>query len=390
MVIMNTRVKVDNKPTSRFNLPSPWRDAGKLVVEKQEMIAAVLSKSPMVSAEQFLVAAIAEVNSLELTNPNGVDPVSVVKAVFNAATLGLMFGSTRGHAYLVPFNKKGSDVKLVNLIVGYRGYIELAYRSHFLKDVDTEVILKDEIFRHRMTENGRRIRHDLPIGRAADKGGANLIGAYCLYHTRQGGYGISVVTKSEIDAVKKDSDTWRYSFPAMARKTAIRRAAKNWSLTEQLSAAIHLDDIADSGGEQPLLTAVPGKNTLIITANEAEPESSLPPSATDEREPEADGDLNEYFRKLGGELPANSWLLRLIQSRSAIPCEQFQQIVSDCLPQTDPRCCVIRSIQSATTQGYVKDYLSDLEALRQGGLITSDLYSAIKVFGENRLQELAG
>ena len=115
---MTTRVKVDDRPTSRFNLPSPWKDAAKKVVEKQEMIAAVLSKSPMVSAEQFLVAAIAEVNSLELVNPGVVDPVSVVKAVFNAATLGLMFGSTRGHAYLVPFRKSGSDVKLVNLIVG--------------------------------------------------------------------------------------------------------------------------------------------------------------------------------------------------------------------------------------------------------------------------------
>ena len=391
-VIMTTRVKVDDRPTSRFNLPSPWKDAAKKVVEKQEMIAAVLSKSPMVSAEQFLVAAIAEVNSLELVNPGGVDPVSVVKAVFNAATLGLMFGSTRGHAYLVPFRKSGSDVKLVNLIVGYRGYIELAYRSHFLKDVDTEVILKDEIFRHRMTEVGRRIKHELPIGRVADKGGANLIGAYCLYHTRQGGYGISVVTKSEIDAVKKDSDTWRYSFPAMARKTAIRRAAKNWSLTEQLSAAIHLDDIADTGGEQPLLTAVPGKSTLIIATEEQIPQSSLPPSTTDEpdREPEADGNLNEYFRNLAGDVPSNSWLLRLIQSRSSIPAADFSSIVLDCLSMTDPRCCVIRALESAVTQGYVRDSLSDLEALRQGGLITSDLYSAIKVYGETRLQELVG
>lgn len=389
---MSTRVQVDSIPTSRFNLPSPFEKAAKLVVDKQDMIAAVLSKSPMVSAEQFLVAAIAEVNSLEMQNRNGVDPTSVVRAVFNAATLGLMFGSTRGHAYLVPFKKAGSDVKLVNLIVGYRGYIELAYRSHFLRDVDTEVILKDEIFRHRMTEAGRRIRHDLPIGRVADKGGGNLIGAYCLFHTRQDGYGISVVTKSEIDAVKKDSDTWRYSFPAMARKTAIRRAAKNWSLTEQLSAAIHLDDIADTGGEQPLLTAVPGKNTLIITSNEQEPQSSLPPSATDEldREPEADGDLNEYFRKLERDVPANSWLLRLIQSRAAIPASDFGSIVMDCLPITDPRCCVIRAIQTAVTQGYVRDSLSDLEALRQGGLITSDLYSAIKMFGESRLQELVG
>ncbi len=187
-----------------IHLPAPFRDAGKQIIAKQNMIAAVLSKSPMVSAEQFLVAAMAEVNGLEMANQSvQYCPNSIVKAVFNCATLGLLFGPTRGHAYLVPFNKRGSDKKLVNLIIGYKGYIELAYRSNFLKTVDTEVVLSGEIFKARMTEGGRKLRHDLPIERRAEKNGSNVIGAYCIYSTIQGGNGMSVVTKAEIDASRR-------------------------------------------------------------------------------------------------------------------------------------------------------------------------------------------
>lgn len=383
---MSTRISVDTVATSRFNLPAPFRDAGKQIIAKQTMIAAVLSKSPMVSAEQFLVAAMAEVNGLEMSSPNiQFCPNSIVKAVFNCATLGLLFGPTRGHAYLVPFNKRGYDKKLVHLIIGYKGYIELAYRSNFLKTVDTEVVLSGENFKARMTEDGRKLRHDLPIGRHAEKSGSNVVGAYCIYQTVQGGYGISVVTKAEMDAVRKDSEPWNFSYPAMARKTAVRRAAKNWSLTEQLSAAIHLEEVGEREAEQPALVI----NQFAPEEASGQSGPSLPPSLTLQEPTDADGDVVEYFESLNGT-PPSVWMTKLLDSRciGVLQPEQMAHIVDSRLPQTDPRCNVIAGIWNADSLAQMNELMADVESLRQGGILTAELYASLKRFGSQKMREL--
>lgn len=382
-----TRIRVESKPESRRNLPAAFKDAGKLIIEKQDMIAAVLSRSPMVGAEQFLVAAMAEVNSLEMSSRVKVDPTSVVKAVFNCATLGLLFGPTRGHAYLLPFQKKNSAVKIVNLVIGYKGYIELAYRSSFLKDVDTEVILEGETFKHRMTEQGRKIRHDLPVGRAGAKDGRNVIGAYCLYHTRQGGYGMANVSRAEIEAVRKDSEPWNFNYPAMARKTAVRRAAKNWSLTEQLAGAIYLDEHAERDEEQPLLTSCSQSADIkdVLRIEDKLPPSLLPGDSVAESEP--DGDLMEYFAAESDTVYSDQWLSLLCESYGVIPIADFTQIVVERLSMTDPRGAVIKSILGATTKAYLSDAVSDTESLRQGGLLGSALYASMRRFAELRSRE---
>lgn len=383
-----TRLRVDAAPTSRtLNLPEPFRDAAKLVVKKHEMIAAVLSRSPMVSAEQFLVAAIAEVNSMEMAAKSKIDPTSVVKAVFNCATLGLLFGPTRGHAYLVPFRKKNSPVSLVNLIVGYRGYIELAYRSSFLKTVDSEVILQDEVFKTYMMENGRKLHHELPISRNPSSSGENVIGSYCIFQTRHGGSGMAIVPRSEIESIRKDSDPWKFKYPAMARKTAILRAAKNWSLTEQLSAAILLDEQADRDEEQAsLIHLAPenAKNLITVAADPILPGSSPDSDASINH---ADGDLLEYFNDDSNSVHSNQLLVRLFDERENMPRETFVKIVQDRLSMADPRCAVIKMLVAAHDSERLQNAASDLDSLRGSGVVGQDLYSAMKQFANVRASE---
>lgn len=240
-----------------------------------------------------------------------------------------------------------------------------------------------------MTEQGRRIRHDLPVGRVADKGGSNVIGAYCLYHTRHGGYGISIVSKDEINAIRKDSDTWKYSYPAMARKTAVRRAAKNWSLTEQLSSAIFLDEHVEREEEQPSLIQIRHSPSSDISGVLENGEPSLPPSATaGPGEPAADGDLLDYFTTLDG-LASNGWLVKLLESYGRVPMDDFRHIVNDLISMTDPRCAVIQLILKASARSHLADAVADMESLRQGGLISADLYAAMKRFSGLRSQELS-
>lgn len=384
-----TRLKVDSQATSRFNLPAPFRGAAELIHKKQQMIAAVISKHSVVSPEQFLVAACAEVNSLEMSGRDEFCPVSVVKAVFNCATLGLLFGPTRGHAYLVPFRNRKAGKTVVNLIIGYRGFIELAYRSNFLVSVDTEVILHGETFKSRMTHAGRKLFHDLPIGRIAKKDGSNVVGAYCIYQARNGGHGISIVSKTEIDAVKKDSETWNFSYPAMARKTAVRRAAKNWSLSESLAAAVHLDEAAERETEQPLLLQHEIAPDLTQPPS---PESSLPPSMTskEETEPQPDGEVLTYFEKLDG-LPSNGHLAALLNGLvdGDFDIGRAEEIIRWKLSQVDPRCSVITMIGQSTDASQIAVGMADAESLRQGGMLNRELFEAIVKFSQWKQKRLS-
>jgi len=228
-------------------LPVPQNRAAGLTILKRDSLKGVLS-GPVLET-QFMVAAIAAVNEL----PPGTTPSSTVRAVFNAATLGLMFGSVRGHAYLVPYKDKkasereGQDIYDCNLIIGYKGFQALAYRSGFLRDISTEVILQGEQFDMLGTENGKTIHHVLSITRNVEPDGKNILGAYCVYSTRTGGKGVTVVPRAELERARSVySDIWKKHYGPMSMKSAIRRAAKEWDLTEQLAAAITLDEQAEA------------------------------------------------------------------------------------------------------------------------------------------------
>ena len=185
---------------------------------------------------QFFASAIIEVNSLS----KRCTPGSVLTSVLNAATLGLKFGKELGHVYLVPFKDQ------CQVIVGYQGFQALAFRSGFLARLETEVVLDGEEFSHWTDSDGCQVYHEMPIDRVPDPGGKNVQAAYCQYWTRTGERGVVVVPRSDIEKCKNPrADPWKFNYAAMARKTAVRRAAKYWNGSERLAKAVALDEAAN-------------------------------------------------------------------------------------------------------------------------------------------------
>lgn len=226
------------------SLPAAMNQGAEVVRSAAGVITRVLRESSPISSDAFLVSAIKAANALD----NDVDRLSVARCVFNAASLGLQFGPTLGHAYLVPFKKE------CTLIVGYKGFLDLAFRNRFIKYVTTEVVLAGEQFDMWVDADGRQIKHLLDPTRdeTDDK---NIIGAYCLYHTSTGAKGIVYTPRKVIEKAKaKYSKVWSQHYAAMAKKTAIRRAAKEWHLTEQMAHAVALDERAEAGVSQPDVT----------------------------------------------------------------------------------------------------------------------------------------
>ena len=235
-------------------LPAPLNQASAFTMSKRQSLEGVLNVALGAEPLPFMIAAIAAANELPPTAKRG----DVARAIFNAATLGLTFGNIRGEAYLLPFRNKresertGQDVHEVSLVIGYKGFRNLAFMSGFLKSFTTDVVLAGEVFEVWNDERGRHFKHVPEYGRKIPNNADGVVAAWCQYETRTGGLGVVVVEREELLGLAK-GDIWKSRFPAMAQKTAIRRAAREWHVAGKLADAVHLDEQADRGELQTLL-----------------------------------------------------------------------------------------------------------------------------------------
>lgn len=230
-------------------LPNPANEAAAFVVKKLPAIVQQLPQT--VQAAAWAAATMAELNTVAKECTVG----SVAKACWNLAYLGLFPGGILGHAYFVPLRNKRKQCVELNLWIGYRGYIDLAYSSGFLQDVHCDTILRGEEFKYWKDETGPRLNH-VPEFTDRNPTRENITGAYCLYHTQTGGKGIRVVPRKEIDRVDKREDVWNTDFAAQCMKTAVRRAYREWKLTGRCAHALAIDESADRDEEQPLPTTL--------------------------------------------------------------------------------------------------------------------------------------
>lgn len=221
---------------SSLVLPPIQNDGSKAVADKIDMLLRVIP--PGVVANQFLVAVIAEANGLS----KPCTPKSVLMAAYNCAMVGLIPGAALGHCYFVPFKGQCS------LVIGYKGFLDLAFGCDFLRDVHAEVVLAGEKFRQWNDAAGPQIEHEIPLDRELIR--ANVVGSYCIYHTVNGGHGIATVNRKQLDAIDTGQNVWRSNYVEMAKKTPIRRAAKEWRITHRLGLALRLDEQAERGEEQ--------------------------------------------------------------------------------------------------------------------------------------------
>lgn len=173
------------------------------------------------------------------------EPMSFLGAIMFCAQMGLEPNTPLGLAHLVPFNKsfrtgdkdtKGKDIwgkiKTVEVVIGYKGFKELARRSGEIKSMHGDIVYEGDAFSHEYGSN-QHLKH-IPCG-CNDKDKA--IGAY--FHVAfQGGEGHVYMTRAEIeahrnryskgwqDAVKngKTADSpWQKDWEAMWIKTPCRR-----------------------------------------------------------------------------------------------------------------------------------------------------------------------
>ncbi|HCP78618.1 MAG: recombinase RecT [Pusillimonas sp.] len=233
----------------------PKKQIAHLLEQRKSEISKMLPKH--LTADRLLkvaqIAATTTPGLLECEIP------TLVSAIGQCAQMGLEPNTVLGHAYLVPFNTKRKDgegrerwVKSVQVIVGYKGLIDLARRSGQIVSIAAHEVCKNDHF-DLVYGLEEKLEHRPAMG---DRG--PIIGFYAVAKLVGGGYAFEFMSRYEVDAIKESSQSkgkygpWKDHYTEMGRKTVIRRLSKYLPLSIEFQAATTLDEMADRGQDQRL------------------------------------------------------------------------------------------------------------------------------------------
>lgn len=169
-------------------------------------------------------------------------PKSFLAAMMSAAQLGLEPNTPLGQAYLIPFKNKG--VLEVQFQVGYKGLIDLAYRSGEVDIIQAQAVHENDVWE---CEFGiePKLKH-IP----ADTNRGEVVRYYAMFRTKTGGYGFEVMSVDDIKAhaakysqsFNSSFSPWKSNFDAMAKKTVLKQCLKYAPMKSDFVKAIASDE----------------------------------------------------------------------------------------------------------------------------------------------------
>ena len=215
---------------------------------------------------------------------------SLFGSVVQCAQLGLEPNTPMGHAYLVPFNRKVKQqgrpdtwVKDVQVIIGYRGLLDLARRSGQIVSIEAHAVKAEDEFDFELGLEHKLVHKPC----MTDRG--DIIAFYAVAHMKGGGTAFEVMTKNEVDRVMKGSQSqgkygpWKDHYEEMGRKTVIRRLFKYLPVSIELSTAVAMDEVHDRKGDQHLADVLEGDYT--ISGQDYKPVDDVQPGEQQDAEP---------------------------------------------------------------------------------------------------------
>ena len=177
-------------------------------------------------------------------------PESFLGAVMQAAQLGVEPNTPLGQAYLIPYKNrrkigdKWYEVLECSFQLGYKGLLDLAYRSGEVSIVDAQAVHENDEFSY---EYGLEPKLKF---KPALKDRGPVIAYYAMFRTRQGGYNFTVMSREDIVAFKQQYSQaagskyspWNTNFDAMAKKTVLKQVLKYAPLKSDFVKAVAADE----------------------------------------------------------------------------------------------------------------------------------------------------
>ena len=215
----------------------------KELTSREGALTAVLGNKAKFDQFMAMAAALVGANPRWLQRDH--DRNSLFTACMHAAESKLSLDPNLGHIYFVPRRVKG--VWHIFFQVGYRGYMELAFRSGHFIAFNAEPVYEGDKFEY---EEGTSpfVRHVRALRPAGNR---RLIGAWARAVPRvmTAESPFKVITAEEVETAKKLSASgsggfspWSKFYEDMVRKTAVRRLAKFLHLATDLQRVVGLED----------------------------------------------------------------------------------------------------------------------------------------------------
>ena len=153
-------------------------------------------------------------------------PQSFLGAMMTAAQLGLEPNTPLEQAYLLPYKNNG--VLETQFQLGYKGLIDLAYRSGEVTIIQAHEVHENDEFSYSFGLDPQ-LSH-----RPALRDRGEVICYYAMFRTKDGGFGFEVMSREDIEAhARRHSKSyggsfspWKTSFDEMAKKTVLKKALK--------------------------------------------------------------------------------------------------------------------------------------------------------------------
>lgn len=194
----------------------------------REQVSAALPKH--LTAERFARVALTALNRtpklMECTQE------SLFACLLDLSALGLEPDGRRAH--LIPYGRT------CTLIIDYKGIAELAMRSGAVSSIHADKVCENDDFDY---DRGQLTRHKIDFRKPR----GNAFAYYALVRLKDGTEKCEVMTKEEVDAIRKRSKSsgsgpWVTDYDEMAKKTVFKRASKWIPLSPEIRDAIQKDD----------------------------------------------------------------------------------------------------------------------------------------------------
>lgn len=151
------------------------------------------------------------------------------------------------HAHLIPRENRKRGCLECTMIIDYKGYVQLAYRSGFVKNIHADVVRKGDIFDYNRGQVVKHVPWYLRTDTSKPDQAGEIIATYCFVELKDGAEKSEALSREEVEGIRKRSAAgnrgpWVSDWSEMAKKTAFRRVSKWIPLSAEIVEVMERDD----------------------------------------------------------------------------------------------------------------------------------------------------
>jgi recombination protein RecT len=223
----------------------------------------IVRPHPSINVDRFVKIFLIAMNT-EHTWIN-MDKKSLAGAILRVMNSGLDIDPSASEVWIVPFDNRNKKIIEARIMWGYKGLVQLCYRSGFVSRLGADCVYKGDYYAfHGGTE--QNITHR-PCSREEDKGDMIKVYAWIkLKISQDNEYLVYQMTTEEIDRIakfkyneykqylsnpnQKNPQPWLAKYDSMAKKTVFKRLYPWVPKGFAWDNTVELDDLGDQNESQ--------------------------------------------------------------------------------------------------------------------------------------------